>query len=69
MPNYAEIVKGITETLKKENEGKWSENSRESFSRIKRYFAEVHVLVNRDYSTPFYIFYFSSHHTIVIVLL
>lgn len=69
MPNYAEIVKGITEMLKKGNEVKWSPDSRQSFSRIKRGFTEAPILVSPDYLMPFYIFYFSSPHTIVVVLL
>lgn len=69
IPNYAEIVKGITKMLKKENEVKWNLESQESFSRIKRAFAKAPMLVIPDYSIPFYIFPFSSPHTIAIVLL
>ena len=36
IPNYAEIVRHITDMLKKNNEVKWSLESRESFSRIKK---------------------------------
>lgn len=67
--NYAEIVKGITEMLKKENEVKWSPNCQESFSRINIAFTEALVLVSPDYSIPFYIFSFASPHTIAAVLL
>ena len=40
IPNYAEIVRHITDMQKKNNEVKWSQESREAFSRIKNAFAE-----------------------------
>lgn len=55
--------------LKKENEVKWRPNSQESFARIKATFVGAPVLVNPNYSTPFYILSFASPHTIVVVLL
>lgn len=54
---------------KKENVGKWSHVSQKSFTWIKEAFVEATVLVNPDYSTPFYIFSFASPHTIVAVML
>jgi len=55
--------------LKKKNEVKWNPDSRDSFSRIKKDFAEALVLVSPDYSTLFYIFSFASPHTVVAMLL
>lgn len=69
IPNNAEIDKGITDMLKKENEVKWSPSPWDSFIRIRESLAEAPVLVNHDYSTPFYIFSFSSQNTIAAVLL
>jgi len=69
IPNYAEIVKGIMELIKKENEVKWSSTPRDYFIRIKEDLAEALVLAHPDYSLPFYIFSFSSLHTVIVVLL
>ena len=69
IPNYAEIVRDITDMLKKNNEVKWSQESQEAFSRIKNAFAEAPVLARPDYSKPFMIFSFASPHTITGVLL
>lgn len=55
--------------LKKENEVNWSPAPRDYFIRMKEYLAKAPVLVNPDYSVPFYIFSFASSHTIVTVLL
>ena len=35
IPNYAEIVKKITDMLKKDAKVKWDKEARESFQRIK----------------------------------
>ena len=69
IPNYAEIVRHITNMLKKENEVKWSHESRDAFTRIKQEFAEAPVLAGPDYKKPFMIFSFASPHTIAGVLL
>ena len=69
IPNYAEIVRHITDMLKKNNEVKWSQESREAFSRIKNAFAEAPVLAGLDYAKPFMIFSFASPHTMAGVLL
>ena len=69
IPNYVEIVRHITDMLKKSNEVKWSQESREAFARIKNAFAEAPVLAGPDCAKPFMIFSFSSPHTIAGVLL
>lgn len=69
IPNYAGIVKGIIDMLKKENEVKWSPISQDCFTRIKEVIIEAPVLFSPDYSRTFYIFYFSSLHTIATVFL
>lgn len=69
IPNYTEIVKEITEMLKKDKEVKWTEKSRESFSKIKKAFAEALVLVCPAYLKPFFIFSLASPHTMAAVLL
>ena len=69
IPKYVEIVRHITNMLKKNNEVKWSQESREAFARIKVAFAEAPVLAGPDYTKPFIIFSFASPHTIAGVLL
>ena len=69
IPNYAEIVRHITDMLKKNNEVKWSHESRDAFTRIKHAFVEAPVLAGPDYNKPFMIFSFASPHTIAGVLL
>ena len=51
IPNYTEIVRHITNMLKKENEVKWFQESRDAFTRIKQEFGEAPVLVGPDYKS------------------
>ena len=53
MSNYAEIVKEITNILKKENEVHWTKEAKESFSRIKEALQATPVLIIPDYQKPF----------------
>ena len=55
--------------LKKDSEVKWSQESRDAFTRIKQAFAEAPVLAGPNYKKPFMIFSFASPHTIARVLL
>ena len=68
-PNYIEIVKKITDMLKKDAEVKWDKEAREYFQRIKEALQEAPVLISPDYSKPFQFFSFVSSSTIVAVLL
>jgi hypothetical protein len=67
--NFVEIVKLITDMLKKNSEVKWTIEAKASFSHIKKFIAEAPVLVSPDYLKDFLIFSFASEHTIVVVLL
>lgn len=69
MYNYAEIVKEITNMLKKENEVHWTKEARESFSRIKETLQEALVLISSDSQRPFQKFSFASLNSIAVVLL
>jgi hypothetical protein len=69
IPNFAEIVKYITDMLKKDAEIKWIPEARESFERIKQAIIQAPVLISPDYSKEFMIFSFASENTIVVVLL
>ena len=55
--------------LKKNNEVKWSQESREAFARIKNAFAEAPMQAGPDYTKPFMIFSFVAPHTVAGVLL
>jgi len=69
IPNFAEILKLNTNMLKKESKIKMTVESRQSFENIKKALLEGHILVNPDFSKDFMVFYFSSEHPIVGVLL
>ena len=66
---FAEIVRWITNILKKENDIRWTMVSKQSFEDIKRAISEALVLASPDFSKEFLIFSFASEHTLVGVLL
>jgi hypothetical protein len=55
--------------LKKNSEVKWKNEAKVLFQCIKRVIIEAPVLASLDYTKKFLIFYFSSEHTIAVVLL
>jgi hypothetical protein len=67
--NFAELVKHITTMLRKGNEVKWTDESRESFNQIKKALTKEPMLIIPDYSKDFLIFSFASFDTVAIVLL
>jgi hypothetical protein len=67
--NFVELVKYITDILRKGNEVKWTIEARESFDQIKKALIEAPVLISPDYSKEFMIFSFASFDTLVVVLL
>jgi len=67
--NYVEIVKEITNMLKKENEVHWTKEARQSFYRIKESLQATPILISPNYQKPFQIFSFASPNSIVGVLL
>jgi hypothetical protein len=69
IPNFAEIVKLITDMLKKNSEMNWTSEEKSSFQRIKKVISEPPVLASPDYIKEFLIFSFASEHTIAAVLL
>lgn len=69
IPNYAEIVKDITDMPKKTNKVKWIVHARYAFDQIKKAIPEAPTLASPDYSSPFSIFSFASKTTLAIVLL
>jgi hypothetical protein len=69
VPNFAEIVKLITDMLKKNSEVKWTTEARASFDHIKKVISEAPVLASPNYLKEFFIFSFASEHTLAAVLL
>jgi hypothetical protein len=65
--NFAEIVKLITDMLKKNNEVKWMAKDKESFVHIKKIIGEAPVMASPDYLKEILIFSFASKHTIIAV--
>jgi hypothetical protein len=69
IPNFAEIVKLITDMLRKNSEVKWTAEDKTSFAHIKKVISEAPVLASLDYLKDFLIFSFASEHTLAVVLL
>ena len=69
VPNFVEIIRPITNMLKKDVVIKWSLEEKSTFQRIKQALVEASVLVSHDYAKDFFIFSFAFEETIVVVLL
>jgi hypothetical protein len=69
VPNFAEILKPITNMLKKDDVIKWSLEEKSEFQRIKQALVESPILASPNYTKYFFIFSFASEETIVDVLL
>jgi hypothetical protein len=69
IPNFVEIMKLITDMLKKNNEVKWMAEAKASFARIKKFISEAPILASPNYLKDFLIFSFTSEHTVAVVLL
>ena len=67
--NFAEIVKCITNMLRKDNGIKWMTEAKQSSVDIKKALTESLVLISPNFTKEFMIFSFASEHTIVGVLL
>jgi hypothetical protein len=69
IPNFAEIIKMITDILKKDNEVKWTVEAKASFERVNKAIGGAPVLESMDYTKEFLIFSFTSKHMVATVLL
>jgi hypothetical protein len=69
IPNLAELLRNITNMLKKDTKIKWNTESKQSFEQVKHALTQAPVLISPDYTKDFYLFSFASEHTIAIVLL
>lgn len=67
--NFAEIMKYITNMLRKENEIKWTSEARKTFSDIKKALTKAPILNSLDCLRDLQIFSFASEHTVAGVLL
>jgi hypothetical protein len=69
IPNLVEIIKYITDMLKKGNEIKWTPDAIKSFEDIKVALTKVPVLANPNFEKDFILFSFASEHIMDNVLL
>jgi ribonuclease HI len=69
IPNLAELLRNITNMLKKDAKIKWDPESRSSFEQVKRALTQAPVLISPNFTKDFYLFSFASEHTIAAVLL
>jgi hypothetical protein len=65
----AELLRNITNMLKKDTKIKWNTEAKQSFEQVKQDITQSHVLISPDYTKDFYLFSFASEHTIAMVLL
>jgi hypothetical protein len=69
IPNFVEIIKLITNMVKKDNEVKWTVEAKSYFEHVKKSIGEALVLLSPVYTKKFLIFSFSSEHIFASVLL
>ena len=69
IPNLVEIIKHITNMLRKGNEIKWIPKSRKSFEYIKVALMKAPVLASPNFEKDFILFSFALESTIARVLL
>jgi hypothetical protein len=69
IPNLAELLRNITNMLKKDTKIRWNTESKQSFEQVKHALTQAPVLISPDYTKDFYLFSFASEHTIAAVLL
>jgi hypothetical protein len=69
IPNLAELLRNITNMLKKDTKTKWTIKEKFSFDKVKQALTQAPVLISHDYTKHFLLFSFSSEHTIAVVIL
>jgi hypothetical protein len=69
IPNLVEIIKHITNMLRKGSEIKGTTNTKHSSKKVKEYLTKSLVLINPYFAKDFIVFSFSSKHTITGVLM
>jgi hypothetical protein len=69
IPNFAEIVRPISNMLKKGHDLKWSDEAKRAFMDIKQALCQAPVLASPNYGKYFQLFSFASNFTMAAVLL
>jgi hypothetical protein len=69
IPNFVELVKHITDMLKKGSEIKWRTEAKYYFQSIKKAISDAPVLISPDFEKEFLIFSFASQDTLAAALL
>ena len=69
IPNLAELLRNMTNMLKREEGVKWTLEAKKSFGLVKQALTQTPVLISPDFTKYFFIFSFASEHTVVVVLL
>ena len=67
--NFVEICIPISKMLKKGEKFEWSEDSIDSFKKIKGEIKDAPILRTHNFGKPMQIFSFASYHTVAAVLL
>jgi len=63
------LIRELNKILRKDSTLKWTVEAKQSFEAIKEVLTKTPVLITPDFQKDFIIFYFSSEHTIAVVLL
>ena len=63
------MIRELNKILRKDSTLKWTVEAKQSFEAIKEVLTKTPVLITPDFQKDFIIFYFSSEHTIAVVLL
>eukprot|EP00253_Pinus_taeda_P030496 PITA_30496 len=69
IPNLAELVRLLSNMLKKDAKVRWSLEAKQAFESIKTSLTQTPVLTSPQFDRDFIIFSFASEHTIAVVLL
>lgn len=69
IPNLVETLRVITNMLRKYSKIKWIFKTKKSFNELKSALTHALVLASPDYTKYFIIFFFTSKHTIVALLM
>jgi hypothetical protein len=69
IPNLAELLRNITNMLKKDTKIKWDTKSKKSFEQVKHALTQAPILITPNFTKYFYLFSFASEHTIATILL
>ena len=69
IPNLAELLRNITNVLKRETRVKWTIEAKQSFDLVTQDLTQTPVLISPNFTKDFFIFSFASKHTVIAVLL